>query len=71
MIESFKNSIIIDCFRLPDVGEEAIIIHDGKEVPINVNMLNDIRKLGFGNYGSVMLVEVENHPEIKMAVKVY
>lgn len=33
-------------------------------------MLNDIRKLGFGNYGSVMLVEVENYPEIKMAVKV-
>jgi hypothetical protein len=33
-------------------------------------MLNDIRRLGFGNYGSVMLAEVENHPEIKMAVKV-
>jgi hypothetical protein len=33
-------------------------------------MLNDIRKLGFGNYGSVMLAEVQNHPEIKMAVKV-
>jgi hypothetical protein len=34
-------------------------------------MLTDIRKLGFGNYGSVMLAEVKNHPEIKMAVKVY
>ena len=33
-------------------------------------MINDIRKLGFGNYGSVMLAEVENHPDIKMAVKV-
>ena len=33
-------------------------------------MLNDIRKLGFGNYGSVMLAEVKDHPEIKMAVKV-
>jgi hypothetical protein len=33
-------------------------------------MLNYIRKLGFGNYGRVMLAEVENHPEIKMAVKV-
>lgn len=33
-------------------------------------MLNDVQKLGFGNYGSVMLVEVENHPDIKMAVKV-
>ena len=33
-------------------------------------MLNDIRRLGFGNYGSVMLAEVQNHPEIKMAVKV-
>jgi hypothetical protein len=56
---------------MPDVGEEAVIDHNGKEVPINVSMLHDIRKLGFGNYGSVMLVEVENHPEIKMAVKVY
>jgi mitogen-activated protein kinase kinase 3 len=56
-------------YLLPDVGEEAIINYDGKEVPINVNMLNDIRKLGFGNYGSVMLAEVQNHPEIKMAVK--
>ena len=33
-------------------------------------MLHEIRKLGSGNYGSVMLVEVENHPELKMAVKV-
>jgi len=33
-------------------------------------MLNDIRKLGSGNYGSVMLVEVDKHPEIRMAVKV-
>lgn len=57
-------------FRLPDVGEEATIHHEGQEILINVNMLNDIRKLGFGNYGSVMLVEVENHPDIKMAVKV-
>lgn len=68
-----KNSFFIFTFfslRLPDVGEEAIIEHDGKEVSINVNMLNDVRKLGFGNYGSVMLAEVENHPEIKMAVKV-
>ena len=52
------------------MGEEATINHDGQEVTINVNMLNEIRKLGFGNYGSVMLVEVQNHPEIKMAVKV-
>ena len=52
------------------MGEEATITHDGKEITINVGMLNDIRKLGSGNYGSVMLVEVENHPEIKMAVKV-
>jgi hypothetical protein len=56
---------------LPDVGEEAIINHEGKEVPVNVNMLHDIRKLGSGNFGTVMLVEVENHPEIKMAVKVH
>ncbi len=64
------KELFIVFFRLPDVGEEAIINYDGKEVPINVNMLNDIRKLGFGNYGSVMLAEVQNHPEIKMAVKV-
>lgn len=56
--------------RLPDIGEEATIHYNGQEVIISVNMLNDIRKLGSGNYGSVMLVEVENHPEIKMAVKV-
>jgi hypothetical protein len=52
------------------VGEEATIHHNGQDVVISVNMLHDIRKLGWGNYGSVMLVEVENHPEIKMAVKV-
>jgi hypothetical protein len=57
-------------FRLPDVGEEATINYNGEEVTINVHMLNDIRKLGFGNYGSVMLAEVENHRDIKMAVKV-
>lgn len=57
-------------FRLPDVGEEATIHHEDQEIIINVNMLNDIRKLGFGNYGSVMLVEVNDHPDIKMAVKV-
>ncbi|CAF1440946.1 unnamed protein product [Rotaria sp. Silwood1] len=56
-------------YILPDVGEEATINYNGKEVTINVNMLNDIRKLGFGNYGSVMLAEVQNQPEIKMAVK--
>ncbi|CAF4512854.1 unnamed protein product [Rotaria magnacalcarata] len=56
-------------YMLPDVGEEATINYDGKVVTINVNMLNDIRKLGFGNYGSVMLAEVKDHPEIKMAVK--
>lgn len=62
---------ILRSFRLPDVGEEATIHHEGQDILINVNMLNDIRKLGFGNYGSVMLVEVENHPDIKMAVKVF
>lgn len=55
---------------MPDVGEEAVINYNGTEVAINVNMLNDIRKLGSGNYGSVMLVEVDKHPEIRMAVKV-
>jgi len=56
-------------YLLPDVGEEAVINYNGTEVAINVNMLNDIRKLGSGNYGSVMLVEVDKHPEIRMAVK--
>lgn len=69
-----KNNLdddhILECHRLPDVGEEATIHHEGQDILISVNMLNDIRKLGFGNYGSVMLVEVENHPDIKMAVKV-
>lgn len=55
---------------MPDVGEEATIDYNGKVVTINVNMLIDIKKLGIGNYGSVMLAEVQNHPEIKMAVKV-
>ncbi|CAF4182160.1 unnamed protein product, partial [Rotaria sp. Silwood2] len=56
-------------YMLPDIGEEATIDYNGERVTINVNMLNDIQKLGFGNYGSVMLAEVQNHPEIKMAVK--
>jgi len=56
-------------YMLPDVGEEAAIDHNGEMITINVNMLNDIRRLGFGNYGSVMLAEVENHPDLKMAVK--
>ena len=64
------EEFLFDGFRLPDVGEEATIHHEGQDIVINVNMLNDIRKLGFGNYGSVMLVEVNEHPDIKMAVKV-
>ncbi|CAF1081704.1 unnamed protein product [Adineta ricciae] len=56
-------------YMLPDVGEEAVINYNGEDVTINVNKLIDIRKLGFGNYGSVMLAEVENHRDIKMAVK--
>jgi len=65
-----KNPPLSSIFSLPDVGEEAVINYNGTEVAINVNMLNDIRKLGSGNYGSVMLVEVDKHPEIRMAVKV-
>lgn len=65
-----KKTSFSSIFSLPDVGEEAVINYNGTEVAINVNMLNDIRKLGFGNYGSVMLVEVDKHPEIRMAVKV-
>ncbi|CAF1463004.1 unnamed protein product [Adineta steineri] len=56
-------------YMLPDVGEEATINYNGEEVTINVQNLIDIRKLGFGNYGSVMLAEVQNHRDIKMAVK--
>ena len=69
----FKTGSIVDIlidFRLPDVGEEAKIHFGGEEITINVSMLTDIQKLGFGNYGSVMLAEVQNHPHIKMAVKV-
>lgn len=52
------------------MGEEAVIHHNGKDVTINVDMLVDIKKLGSGNYGSVMLAEVKKHEDIKMAVKV-
>lgn len=47
-----------------------MIHYNGRDVTINVDMLVDIKKLGFGNYGSVMLAEVKNHEDIKMAVKV-
>jgi hypothetical protein len=56
--------------RLLDVGEEATIKHDGQEITINVNMLRDIKQLGAGYYGCVMLVEVDQHPDVRMAVKV-
>ena len=66
VVASRKTNVHCLFHRLPDVGEEATIHFEGQELTINVGMLIEIKKLGSGNYGSVMLVEVKKHPEIKM-----
>ncbi|CAF0919823.1 unnamed protein product [Didymodactylos carnosus] len=54
---------------MPDVKDEAILNYNGQQLTINVQMLNDLERLGTGCFGNVMLVDVVDHPEIKMAIK--
>ncbi|CAF1127722.1 unnamed protein product [Rotaria sordida] len=56
-------------YKLLDVGEEAIFDYQGRPINISANSLIEIRELGSGNFGTVMLAEVKGHSEIKIAVK--
>lgn len=57
-------------YQLPDISDSATIEHQGKNITLKKSMLLEIRILGRGNYAeNVMLCEVENHPDLRMAVK--
>ncbi|CAF0742123.1 unnamed protein product [Rotaria sp. Silwood1] len=57
-------------YTLPDVGEETTFDYQGTPINISVQSLIETKRLGFGSFGFVRLVEVKDHPDIKMAVKV-
>ncbi|CAF3489296.1 unnamed protein product [Rotaria sp. Silwood2] len=57
-------------YKLSDVGEEATFDYKGTPITISVQSLIESQELGSGNFGTVMLTEIKEHPQIKMAVKV-
>ncbi|CAF4746194.1 unnamed protein product, partial [Rotaria socialis] len=57
-------------YTLLDLGEEAIFDYQGVTINLALQALIEIKILGSGNFGDVMLTEIRGHPEIKMAVKV-
>ncbi|CAF2698604.1 unnamed protein product [Rotaria sp. Silwood2] len=56
-------------YKLSDVGEEATFDYKGTPITISVQLLIESQELGSGNFGTVMLTEIKEHPQIKMAVK--
>ncbi|CAF0928417.1 unnamed protein product [Adineta steineri] len=52
-----------------EVGEDAKLKYQEQSITINTSMLVEIRRLGFGNFGYVMLTEVQDCPGLQMAVK--
>ena len=53
-----------------DVSEEGTFSHGGQTITVQVDTLIEIRALGWGHFGNVMLAEVKNYPGFQMAVKV-
>ena len=58
-------------FRMPEITESFTLLHNEQQLTINGDNLEELRLLGRGNFSpNVMLCQVKNHPELKMAVKV-
>ncbi len=61
------------CFiilRALDVSEEGTFSYGTQTITVHVDTLIEIRALGWGHFGNVMLAEVRNYSGFQMAVKV-